>query len=99
MLLRALLRAVPPGVCTLPEGCSSLDEIDLASVKVQALLNALDEMRPVDLNDVEFRCGQQVEGPLVGPLEGGEGRGAAVEVTWHRGAAGRFFRKDRNHHD
>ena len=50
LLLRALLTALPAGACVLPDGCSSLDELDLAPIKVQALLDALAQRQVCDLN-------------------------------------------------
>lgn len=55
LLLRALLVALPPGVCKLPQSCLTLDDLDLTPIKVQALLEALTARRRVDLGDAEFR--------------------------------------------
>ena len=55
LLLRALLTALPPGVCKLPPACLTLDDLDLAPVKVQAVLEALTARRRIDLGDPEFR--------------------------------------------
>ena len=55
LLLRALLTALPPGVCKLPPSCLTLDDLDLAPIKVQALLEALTARRRIDLGDAEFR--------------------------------------------
>lgn len=55
LLLRALLASQPPGAIVLPDGCSSLDEVDLAPLKVQDLLDALSQRRVCDLNSNQFR--------------------------------------------
>ena len=55
LLLRALLGSLPPGACVLPDGCSSLDEVDLTPLKVQALLEALSRRQVCDLNSNAFR--------------------------------------------
>ena len=55
LLLRALLAALPHGACVLPDGCASIDDIDLAPIKVQALLEALGQRQRVDLNSNAFR--------------------------------------------
>ena len=55
LLLRALLTALPPSVYSLPPACSTLDDLDLAPIKVQPLIEALTARRRVDLGDAEFR--------------------------------------------
>ena len=80
LLLRALLTALPPSVYTLPHACSTLDDLDLAPIKVQPLIEALTARRRIDLGDAEFRW-DEAQGaadlaPLVGPWGGADG-GAA----------------------
>ena len=77
LLLRALLTALPPSVYTLPQACPTLDDLDLASVKVQPLLEALTVRRRIDLGDTEF-CwdgAQAMAGlaPPPGPWGGADG--------------------------
>lgn len=55
LLLRALLSSLQPGACLLPEGCASLDELDLAPLKVQSLLKSLSARKVVDLGSNQFR--------------------------------------------
>ena len=55
LLLRELLLSLPPGAYVLPSGCASIDEMDLAPLKVQALLEALGQRQRVDLNSSAFR--------------------------------------------
>ena len=55
LLLRALLTALPPSAYSLPPACSTLDDLDLAPIKVQPLIEALTARRRVDLGDPEFR--------------------------------------------
>ena len=80
LLLRALLTALPPSVYTLPHACSTLDDLDLAPIKVQPLIEALTARRRIDLGDAEFRW-DEAQGaaglaPPVGPWGGADG-GAA----------------------
>ena len=55
LLLRALLNSLPPQAFVLPHGCASLDEVDLAPLKVQSLLEALGAGAVADLNSSMFR--------------------------------------------
>ena len=56
LLLRALLATLPAGTCLLPSGCASIDELDLAPLKVHALLEALAQgRRGLELTTAEFR--------------------------------------------
>ena len=55
LLLRALLSSMPKDTYTLPDGCASIDDLDLAPLKVQALLAALGQRRKIDLDSNEFR--------------------------------------------
>ena len=56
LLLRALLGSCPPGVVVLPPGCTNLDEVDLAPLKVQELLEAVTQRWwSIDLNSSQFR--------------------------------------------
>ena len=80
LLLRALLTALPPSAYSLPLACATIDDLDLAPIKVQAVLEALTARRRVDLADAEFRWdhGHDAGAALapLGPWGGAERHGA-----------------------
>lgn len=55
LLLRELLASLPPGAIVLPSECPSLEEMDLAPLKVQPLLEAIGRRQRMDLNSATFR--------------------------------------------
>ena len=55
LLLRALLGALPTSALVLPDDADSVDELDFAAVKVQAILEAIKARRVINLKTAEFR--------------------------------------------
>ena len=68
LLLRALLSSLPSGVLVLPNGCASLDEIDLSPLKVQTLLDALRQRQTCDLSSAAFRWDARQPPPTLAGL-------------------------------
>ena len=86
LLLRALLSSLPPQAIVLPSGCASLDEIDLAPLKVQSLLEGLGAGAKVDLNSSQYRWDLKQLPPKLAwsreePTVRGGGRGGGKSVT------------------
>ena len=55
LALMLILQAMPAVFLKLPDGVASVDDMDLAPLKVQPLLAALTARRAVDLSHAEFR--------------------------------------------
>jgi hypothetical protein len=55
LLLRALLEALPSSAVVLPDDADSIVELDLAPLKVQAILEAVKARKVINLNTAEFR--------------------------------------------
>lgn len=55
LLLRELLCALPPSALSLPPTASSVLDVEMSALKVQAIVEAVRSRQPIDLNSPDFR--------------------------------------------